>query len=74
MEKIVSLLVLLSLFNSADTFFQAVVGNLKGQVIDEHKAPLASANIALVRNYGNYESRQVRLNFTYRFADSTENG
>lgn len=48
MKKIVTLLILLSLFNSADTFCQAVVRNLKGQVIDEHKAPLRFATIALL--------------------------
>lgn len=48
MKKIVTLFVLLSLFNSADTFCQAVVRNLKGQVIDEYKSPLGFANIALL--------------------------
>ncbi|MND51070.1 TonB-dependent receptor [Solitalea canadensis] len=48
MKKIVTLLVLLFLFNSADTFCQAVVRNLKGQVIDEHKAPVRSASITII--------------------------
>jgi hypothetical protein len=48
MKKIVTLLVLLSLFNSADTFCQEVVRNLKGQVIDEHKAPVRLVSVTIV--------------------------
>ena len=47
MKKIVALLVLLPLFGT-DAVCQAVIGNLKGQVINEHKAPLSFANIALL--------------------------
>lgn len=47
MKKIVTLLVFLSLLKSADSFCQEVVRNLKGQVIDEHKAPVRSASITI---------------------------
>lgn len=59
MKKIVALLVLLPLFGT-EAVCQAVIGNLKGRVINEHKAPLSFANIALL----NTDNRTILQAYT----------
>lgn len=60
MKKIVPLLVLLSVFNSDDTFCQTVIKSLQGRVIDEHNAPLKFANIALL----NTDNKSISQTYT----------
>ncbi|MCD2422370.1 TonB-dependent receptor [Niabella pedocola] len=70
MKKIAALL-LLSFLNSADAFCQGVIRQLKGRIVDAHKAPVHAAGIRVLNKDGTAVLNASTDRFGYfNFSDS----